>query len=161
MHHTFVCEAGLPLGIRLSQSSPAKGNKKEREREREYQLISLTSSNCSSLISPWVIPSKAFLLISSASRPNSCYFVYKNCAVATALPGARAVRPVSAVSAVHYRSLPRDSLSGGGLLVEFSGSGRHDTIKSRIIEQCAMSLELPPLVRPGVFFLFFYVSQRG
>ena len=34
------------------------------------------------------------------------------------------------------------------------------TVESRIIEQCAMSLELPPLVRSGVF-LFFYDSQRG
>jgi len=34
------------------------------------------------------------------------------------------------------------------------------TVKSRIIGLCAMSLELPPLVRSGVF-LFFYVSQKG
>jgi len=34
------------------------------------------------------------------------------------------------------------------------------TVESRIIEQCAMSLELPSLVRSGVF-LFFYDSQRG
>ena len=38
------------------------------------------------------------------------------------------------------------------------GSG-YDTVKSRIIEPYAMSLELPR-VRSGVF-LFFYVSSRG
>ena len=36
------------------------------------------------------------------------------------------------------------------------------TVESRIIEQCAMSLELPPLVGSGVFFVFFFDdSQRG
>jgi len=33
-------------------------------------------------------------------------------------------------------------------------------VKSQIIEQCAMSLEFPPLVRSGIF-LFFHASQRG
>ena len=34
------------------------------------------------------------------------------------------------------------------------------TAKTRIIEPCAMSLELPPLVRSDIF-LFFYCPQRG
>jgi len=40
-----------------------------------------------------------------------------------------------------------------------SGTKRvpEDTVESRIIEKCAMSLELPSLVRSGVF-LFFYDS---
>ena len=37
------------------------------------------------------------------------------------------------------------------------------TVKASTIGPCAVSLELPPLVRFGVFFyfLFFYVSRRG
>jgi len=30
----------------------------------------------------------------------------------------------------------------------------HSTVKTEIKEPCAMSLELPPLVRSGVFFVF-------
>ena len=40
------------------------------------------------------------------------------------------------------------------------GTGEQSTVKTRIIEPCAMSLELPPRVRSGVF-CFFYGPQRG
>ena len=35
-----------------------------------------------------------------------------------------------------------------------------NTVKTQVIGRCAMSLELPPLVRSGVF-LFFYACQGG
>ena len=35
------------------------------------------------------------------------------------------------------------------------------TVKTQIIGLCAMWLELPPLVRSGVFFLFFFMSRKG
>ena len=36
---------------------------------------------------------------------------------------------------------------------------RKRTVKTQIIGRCAMSLELPPLVRSGVFFVFLCFSR--
>ena len=60
---------------------------------------------------------------------------------------------------------PRRGETGGGASAKYcwveSGRGsRCDTVKSRIIEPCVMSLELAPQVRSGVF-LFLYVSPRA
>ena len=46
-------------------------------------------------------------------------------------------------------------------VVEVARSNIIDTVKPQIIELCAMSLGLPPLVRSGVFFVFFHVAQKG
>jgi len=36
-----------------------------------------------------------------------------------------------------------------------------NTVKTQIIGRCAMSLELPPLVSSGIFYLFFTYFSRG
>ena len=49
-------------------------------------------------------------------------------------------------------------------ILGFSRSGLDmgmGTVKTSSIGPCAMSLELPPLVRSGVFFFFFSMSLRG
>jgi len=51
----------------------------------------------------------------------------------------------------HY---PRHPLT----ITALSGSS---IVKTKINEKCAMSLDLPPLVRSGVFFLLLYIFQSG
>jgi len=71
-------------------------------------------------------------------------------------------------SSAYFRSQTSASLTAIQTAKEVSGEygEQHHfqhhayTVKTRIIEPCAMSLELPPLVRSGVF-CFFYGPQRG
>ena len=77
-----------------------------------------------------------------------------------AVSGASAVARGRLLSMVSSYSNPLNSGSAGsgktGLWVTY-----HYTVKSQIIEQCAMPLELDPLVRSGVFFAFFAFLGLG
>jgi len=57
---------------------------------------------------------------------------------------------------VDYRNLPYRT-------DQFLAGSRRSTgtVKTQRIESCAMSLGLPPLVRSGVFFVFFNISRGG
>ena len=65
------------------------------------------------------------------------------------------IRSWSSFARLSYAWWPRSCC----IITDHSNNANFEwtTVKSRIIEQCAMSLELPPLVRSGVF-LFFYDS---
>jgi len=71
-----------------------------------------------------------------------------------AVSGASAVARGRLLSMVSSYSNPLNSGSNLPVVVK-QDCGYHYTVKSQIIEQCAMPLELDPLVRSGVFFLLF------